>query len=234
MNHHPNTTPEYVISAIPGATELASEYTALRVAHSNKASAARAASETARDLTTPHVLDPLRQPKPGVSHADWTNAIDAYRVATDELSASDRDLDRAVRKFSHHVDRGRRTEAFKAQYAVIGKAAQKDAAEKLTALRAAIMTRDEVNAWLGRQVQDPTSNGVRYTLREIASYVDAVPDGRSFFREKALSLLAQEILLPGDRETRVRVINDLDVRDDIDDAQKLAEYRARIQSKPTR
>ena len=227
MNHHPSTTPAYVVTAIPGAAELADEFLKLRTAHSAKATAALVASEHARDVTTPHLLDPLRQPRPGVSRADWDKAIDAYRVAADELAASDRDLDRAVRRFVAHIDHGRRSEAFKAQYTALGDAAQKDATEKLTALRAALTTRDEVNYWLGRQINDPTANGVSYTLREVASYVEAKPTGRSHFREKALGLLAEQILLPGDRSTRLRTINELDERDDLDDAQKLAEYRAR-------
>ncbi len=227
MNQHPSTTPAYVITAIHGAAELADEFIKLRTAHAAKATTALAASETARDLTTPHLLDPLRQPRPGVSRADWDQAIDAYRIASDEVAASDRALDRAVRKFSEHIDNGRRSEDFKAQYAAIGDAAQKDASEKLTALRAALTTRDEVNRWMGRQVKDPTANGVSYTLREIASYVEATPTGRSHFKEKALGLLAEEILLPRDRTERLRIINALDARDDLTDAEKVTEYRAR-------
>lgn len=232
MNFHPAETPDYVTAAIPGAAELADEYLALRRAHAARASVARDASETASTLTTPHLLDPLRQPRPGVSRADWDEAIDAYRVASDEVAASDRALDHAVRKFSGYIDQGRRSEAFKAQYAAIGDAAQKDAAEKLTALRAALTTRDEVNRWMGRQIKDPTANGVSYTLREMTSYIEAASDGRSYFKEKALDLLAEEILLPGDRSARLRIINALDARDDLTDAQKVAEYRTRARRGP--
>jgi hypothetical protein len=227
MNHHPSTTPAYVVTAIPGAAELADEFLKLRTAHGAKATAALVASEQARDVTTPHLLDPLRQPRPGVARADWDRAIDAYRVASDEVAASDRALDSAVRKFSDHINQGRLTEAFKAQYAAIGDAAQKDASDKLTALRAALTTRDEVNRWMGRQIKDPTAHGVSYTLREIASYVEATPTGRSHFKEKALDLLAEEILIPRDRSERLRIINALDAREDLTDAEKVTEYRAR-------
>lgn len=227
MNHHPSTTPAYVVAAIPGAAELADEFTKLRAAHADKGDAVRATSEIASDLTSPHLLDPLRKPKPGVSRSDWENAIDAYRVASDELAASDRDLDRAVRKFSDHIDTGRRTEAFKAKYAATGDAAQKDAAEKLAALRAALATRDEVNRWMGRQIKDPTAHGVTYTLREIAGFVASTPTGKSYFREKVQELLGQELLLPEVRKERLRLINDLDAREDLDDTQKVAEYRSR-------
>lgn len=227
MNHHPSTTPAYVVTAIPGATELTEEFIRLRGAHATNADAARAASEKAADLTSPHLLDPLRQPKPGVSRADWDQAIDAYRVASDELAASERALDRAVRKFSDHINTGRRAEAFKAQYAAIGDAAQKDAVDKLAALRAALTTRDEVNRWMGRQIKDPTAHGVSYTLREIAGYVASTPTGKSYFPEKVQELLGQELLLPEVRKERLRLISDLDAREDLDDTQKVAEYRSR-------
>lgn len=227
MSHHPNTTPAYVIAAIPGAAELADEFITLRTVHAANAHAARAASEKASDLTTPHLLDPLRQPKPGVSRADWEQAVDAYRVASDELAAGERALDRAVRKFSDHIDEGRRAEAFKAKYAAIGDAAQEDAAEKLAALRAALATRDEVNRWMGRRIADPTAHGVAYTLREIVSYVEATPTGKSYFREKVEELLGQELLLPEVRTERLRLIRQLETRDDLTDMQRLAEYRSR-------
>lgn len=227
MSHHPNTTPAYVIAAIPGAAELAEEFTTLQAAHAAKATAVRATGEVASDLTSPHLLDPLRQPKPGVSRADWDQAVDAYRVASDELAASERTLDRAVRKFSDHIDEGRHAEAFKAKYAAIGDAAQKDAAEKLAALRAALTTRDEVNRWMGRRVADPTAHGVAYTLREIVSYLESMPTGKSYFREKVEELLGQELLLPEVRTERLRLIRELDTRDDLTDTQRLAEYRSR-------
>ena len=227
MNHHPSITPAYVVSAIPGATELAEEFIRLRGAHATNADAVRGASEKAADLTSPHLSDPLRQPKPGVSRADWDQAIDAYRVASDELAASERALDRAVRKFSDRIDEGRRAEGFKAKYAAIGDAAQEDAAEKLAALRAALTTRDEVNRWMGRRVADPTAHGVAYTLREIVNYVEATPTGKSYFREKVEELLGQELLLPEVRRERLRLIRELDARDNLTDTQKLAEYRSR-------
>lgn len=226
-HHHPSNTPAYVITAIPGAAELAAEFTKLRAMHAVKATAALAASEKAHDLTTPHLLDPLRRPRPGVSRADWDQAFDAHRVASDELTASERALDRAVRKFSDHIDQGRRAEGFKAKYAAIGDAAQKDAAEKLAALRAALTTRDEVNRWMGRRVADPTAHGVAYTLREIVSYVESTPTGKSYFREKVEELLGQELLLPEVRTERLHLIRELETRDDLTDTQRLAEYRSR-------
>lgn len=227
MNHHPASTPDYVTDAIPGARELANEYARLRTANATAADTMRRTGEAASAITTPNLHEPLRQPMAGVKRADWDKALDAYRVAQDELRAAESALDRAARRFSVHIDRGRSTPEFKAKYTEVGAAAQRDAAEKLTALRAAIATRDTVNQWMGRRVKDPTAHGVSYTLGQIAEYVSAVPTAESHFREKALEAMAAQILMPGDRARHLRVIEELNARDDLPDAQKLAAYRAR-------
>lgn len=165
--------PRFILDAIPGATELAEAAIASRTAYNQAGQSVRDAGAAARALSTLHISDPATVPKLGVTRQALDDALDAYRVANDELRATERTFQRAFDRLHNHVRTGKRASEFVDQHIALGDKAHDEAAAAFTAFKSALRDRDTFDQSIGRRRVSRRGNVVGF-LDDRTHHLDAI------------------------------------------------------------